>query len=74
MSNLKSREAADPTVERKESTSERNQRREIEIAKAMQEEAARHRAEIGNMHRLRALRLARSKVAGASRASSPQNA
>jgi hypothetical protein len=73
MSDLKSRETADPTLEHKESTSERNQRREIEIAKAMQEEAARHRAEIGNMHRLRALRLARNKVDGASRASSPQN-
>jgi hypothetical protein len=70
MSNLKSREVVDPTVERKESTSERNQRREIEIAKAMQEEAARHRAALGNMHRLRALRLARNKVSGASRASS----
>jgi hypothetical protein len=73
MSNLKSREVTEATVERKESTSERNQRREVEIAKAMQDEAARHRAALGNMQRLRALRLARSGAADASAAPSVRN-
>jgi hypothetical protein len=73
MSNLKSPEVTEATVERKESTSERNQRREVEIAKAMQDEAARHRAALGNMQRLRALRLARSGAADASTAPSVRN-
>jgi hypothetical protein len=73
MSNLKSREVTEATVERKESMSERNQRRDVEIAKAMQDEAARHRAALGNMHRLRALRLARSRAADASTAPSVGN-
>ena len=37
----------------------RNQRREAEINAALKQEQARHEAEIKNMHRLRALRLAR---------------
>jgi len=42
-----------------ESVFDRNQRREAEINFALQEEAARHAAAVKNMHRLRALRLAR---------------
>jgi len=43
-----------------ESVFERNQRREAEINEALRQEAAPHReAVIRNMHRLRALRLAR---------------
>jgi phosphopantothenate synthetase len=38
---------------------ERNQRREVEINDALKQEAARRAAVIENMHRLRALRLAR---------------
>jgi hypothetical protein len=41
-----------------ETVSERDQRREAEIAVALQGEAGRHDAAIKNMHRLRALRLA----------------
>jgi hypothetical protein len=40
-----------------ETVSERNQRREAEIAEALQGEARRRDAAIKNMHRLRALRL-----------------
>jgi len=38
----------------------RNQRREAEINDALKQEAARHAAVVNNMHRLRALRLARN--------------
>jgi len=37
----------------------RNRRREAEINDALKQEAARHEAAVKNMHRLRALRLAR---------------
>jgi hypothetical protein len=46
-----------------ETVSERNQRREAEIADALQREAERHRASIENMRRLRALRLGRDQTA-----------
>jgi hypothetical protein len=52
MSSTKQREIA-------ESVFDRNQRREAEINDALKQEAARHDAAIKNMHRLRALRLAR---------------
>jgi hypothetical protein len=42
-----------------ESLLERNQRRETEINEALKLEAERHAATVRNMHRLRALRLAR---------------
>jgi hypothetical protein len=42
-----------------ESVFERNQRREAEINNALKREAARREVVIRNMHRLRALRLAR---------------
>jgi hypothetical protein len=48
-----------------ESTQSRNERREAEIALAMQQEADRHAAAIKNMHRLRALRLSRADQAKA---------
>jgi hypothetical protein len=38
---------------------DRNKRREAEINDALKQEQARHEAEIKNMHRLRALRMAR---------------
>jgi hypothetical protein len=44
-----------------ESVFNRNQRREAEINDALAEEAERHAAAIKNMHRLRALRLAREQ-------------
>ena len=49
-----------------ESVFERNQRREAEINNALKQEAARSEAVIRNMHRLRALRLAREekRIAG----------
>jgi hypothetical protein len=40
---------------------ERNQRREAEINDALKQEAVRREALIRNMHRLRALRLARDE-------------
>jgi hypothetical protein len=46
-----------------ETVSDRNQRREEEINAALKQEAERHAAAIKNMHRLRALRLARGKKA-----------
>jgi hypothetical protein len=46
-----------------ETVSERNRRREAEIAEALQGEARRHDAAIKNMHRLRALRLERGQTA-----------
>jgi hypothetical protein len=42
-----------------ETVFERNQRREAEISDALKQEAARRAAVVKNMHRLRALRLAR---------------
>ena len=42
-----------------ESQFERNQRREAEVETALKQERARHEAALNNMHRLRALRLAR---------------
>jgi len=44
-----------------ETVFDRNQRREAEINIALEEEAARHQAALKNMHRLRALRLARDE-------------
>jgi len=44
-----------------ENVFERNQRREAEINDALRQEAARREAVIRNMHRLRALRLARNE-------------
>jgi len=44
-----------------ESVFERNQRREAEINNALKHEAARREDVIRNMHRLRALRLARDE-------------
>jgi hypothetical protein len=44
-----------------ESVFERNQRRETEINNALKQEAARREVVIRNMHRLRALRLARDE-------------
>ena len=38
---------------------ERNQRREAEVEDALKQERGRHEAAVNNMHRLRALRLAR---------------
>ena len=52
MSGTKQREIA-------ESVFHRNERREAEANDALKQEAARHDAAIKNMHRLRALRLAR---------------
>jgi hypothetical protein len=43
-----------------ESVFNRNQRRAAEIDEALKQEDARHAAVVKNMHRLRALRLARS--------------
>ena len=42
-----------------ESQFERNQRREAEVENALKQERVRHEAALNNMHRLRALRLAR---------------
>jgi phosphopantothenate synthetase len=42
-----------------ETVFDRNQRREAQISEALKQEAARHDVAIKNMHRLRALRLAR---------------
>ena len=42
-----------------ETAFDRNKRREAEINDALRQEQARHKAAIKNMHRLRALRLAR---------------
>ena len=46
-----------------ESLFDRNQRREAEINDALKQEAARHAAVVKNMHRVRALRLAREAKA-----------
>ncbi len=42
-----------------ESVFARNRRRETEINAALEQESVRHEAAVKNMHRLRALRLAR---------------
>jgi len=47
-----------------ESQSERNMRRETEIEDALKQERARHEAAVENMHRLKALRLARDAKLG----------
>ena len=53
---------ADPKqLERAERVFQRNEKREAEINEALKHEAARHDAAIKNMHRLRALRLARDQ-------------
>jgi hypothetical protein len=57
MSNLRSEQRAAVA----ESVFERQMKREAEIADALTQEAARHAAVIANMHRLRALRLARNE-------------
>jgi hypothetical protein len=44
-----------------ENVFDRNQRREAEINEALKQEAVRHAAVVKNMHRLRALRLAREE-------------
>ena len=44
---------------RAESVFQKNKRREAEINDALKQEQARHAAAVKNMHRLRALRLAR---------------
>jgi len=44
---------------RAESVFQKNKRREAEINEALKQEQARHAAAVKNMHRLRALRLAR---------------
>jgi hypothetical protein len=44
---------------RAESVFNRNQKREAEISDALRQEAVRHAAAVQNMHRLKALRLAR---------------
>jgi hypothetical protein len=49
--------------EPKESTASRIERREAEIERAMNEEAARRAAVVKNMHRLRALRLSQTPKA-----------
>ncbi len=52
MLDTKQREVAETVLDR-------NKRREAEINEALKQEAARHEAAIKNMHRLRAVRLAR---------------
>jgi hypothetical protein len=53
---------ADPKqLERAERVFQRNEKREAEINEALKHEATRHDAVIKNMHRLRALRLARDQ-------------
>ena len=57
-----------------ESQFERNQRRAADVEDALKQERARHEAAVNNMHRLRALRLARDakSISGAiSAADSP---
>jgi hypothetical protein len=56
LSDTKQREIA-------ESVFDRNQRREVEINNALNQEAARHEAAVKNMYRLRALRLERDQNA-----------
>jgi hypothetical protein len=46
-----------------ETVFDRNKRREAEINDALRQEQARHEAAVKNMHRLRALRLARDEKA-----------
>jgi hypothetical protein len=54
MQDTKQREIAESVFDRKK-------RREAEINDALAQEAARHAAAVKNMHRLRALRLAREQ-------------
>jgi hypothetical protein len=55
-----------------ESTFQKYQRREAEIAVALREEQARHDAAIKNMHRLRSLRQQREAQSPPAKAKSPQ--
>lgn len=48
-------------IERAERVFQRNERREAEINDALKQEEARHAAVVKNMHRLRALRLSRTR-------------
>jgi hypothetical protein len=48
-------------LERAERVFQRNEKRDAEINEALRQEVARHDAAIKNMHRLRALRLARDQ-------------
>jgi hypothetical protein len=56
-----------------ESQFERNQRREAEVESALKQERARHEAAVNNMHRLRALRLAREANSISSAMSAPDS-
>jgi hypothetical protein len=56
MSKFKSKQPATA-----ETVFDRKTKREAEIASALTQEAARHAAVINNMHRLKALRLARNE-------------
>ena len=47
--------------EHAESVFDRNKRRDEELKDALKQEEARHAAAVENMHRLRALRLSRSR-------------
>jgi hypothetical protein len=53
--------------QRAEAVFSRNQKRESEINDALKEEQARHAAAIKNMHRLKALRLARNATPNTSK-------
>jgi hypothetical protein len=53
----------DDVRQRAESVFDREPRREREISDALSQEKSRHEAAVKNMHRLRALRLARQTVA-----------
>jgi hypothetical protein len=56
-----------------ESQFERHQRREAEVEDALKQERARHEAAVNNMHRLRALRLARDAKSISSAMSAPDS-
>jgi hypothetical protein len=52
---------------------ERNQRREAEVEDALKQDRARHEAAVNNMHRLKALRLARDAKSISSAMSAPDS-
>jgi hypothetical protein len=56
-----------------ESQFERNQQREAEVEDALKQDRARHEAAVNNMHRLRALRLARDAKSISSAMSAPDS-
>ena len=56
-----------------ESQFERNQRREAEVEDALKQERGRHEAAVNNMHRLRALRLARDSKSISDAMSAPDS-